>query len=150
MMVVFVYRDGKVGHVDTPHAHLPVIRFPRPMRAFSAGAEYDLTQVGYTYDEFTRHGSNYDGVPIFCARGWSVEEAHMSILCPNSRMDIERADGQIRREVMRFVSGRYRAFVELGERHGALDDTTRDLKKQGLAHRFARLLVAIPMDGRPT
>lgn len=150
MKTVFVYADGKVGLVELPQSAEKASswRVPRS-RPLSLKPYEDVTGTSMTVDDYRRRGVMFDGSPIFCADGFEVIEAQMTMLVSPRELTVQLADDRLQREVQRFIEREYpsRKPIHLdawiGEVPLSVAEKAEGLERQHLAKRRARLLVAV-------
>jgi hypothetical protein len=122
----------------------PSIKFPRTL-PLSVQVGDPVTVACFTYDEYFLRGETFAGQPVYCAPGWDVKEARMTLLV--TARDVEHAAEKLTREVRRFVFHDFSHAVELdfwvGELPFSPIEQAKGLERQNVKKRCARLLAAV-------
>lgn len=98
-----------------------------------------------TYDEYIMRGKMFDGRPIFCAEGFDIKEARMTLIA--SERDASHAEIKIRHELRQFLDSEYPEHVEIDSRFIENDwdiiERGKGLPMQHLRKLTASVLVAV-------
>ena len=91
-------------------------------------------------DDYRRCGRMFDGRPVFCAAGFSVKEAYITVI--TNLVSWKRVENQNRRDIRKMLRREHPDAIELDEWCGAIP-LDIELQGQALTRRAVRLLVAV-------
>lgn len=143
---IVVWLDGTVGVLNGERASwssfdVPVL-MPFTVTVDSSNAPLSFAKTHYTKSPLRM----FDGRPVFCADGYTLREAEMMLLVPNTEDDRAHADEQVRLRVDEFVKRHFPNCITLDARGGEAPCSVEmaELKRARCqSERWCRLLIAV-------